>query len=255
MDRLKELITCRDPGLGSLPSGTVVVARELAKGCGRFAREWHAPPGGLWLALAWADTLLPEYARLLPLAVGTACCEAVRAFGVPASIKWVNDLHCQGRKLGGILCETFACGRNGDRYHLLGIGINCNNVLFPEPLQASALSMRQVLGAEVPLDQFALALLTHLSWNLGLVHLQEELDLAVGLASGEPPTDSLVIAAWQRLSDTPGRRVFYGFDVVRQPLYPAVVEGIDSWGGLILRLEGGELVTEYGGEILYQPAA
>jgi BirA family transcriptional regulator, biotin operon repressor / biotin---[acetyl-CoA-carboxylase] ligase len=252
MDRLKELIASRDAAQGPLPSGTVVMARELANGCGRFDREWHAPRGGLWLALAWADTLLPEYARLLPLAAGTACCEAVRHFGVAASLKWVNDLHLQGRKVGGILCETFSGGPAGDRYHLIGIGINCNNVFFPEPLRESALSMREALGAPVPLDKFALVLLGCLTWHFGLVHLQEELDLASGKDSADPPAESLVIEAWRRVSDTPGRRVIYGYDVVRRPLYAAVAEGVDPWGGLRLRLSDGTLLTEYSGEILYQ---
>ena len=252
MDRLKELIGAAGPVRRALPSGTVVMARELASGCGRFTRQWHAPRGGLWLALAWADTLLPDYARLLPLAVGTACCEAVRHFGVPAALKWVNDLRCQGRKMGGILCETFSAGAGGDRYHLLGIGINCNNLLFPDELRASATSMREVLGTEVPLRQFALVLLAHLSWHLGLVHLQEELDLAAGRDGAAPPATSLVVDAWRQRSDTAGRRVLYGYDVVRRPLYCAVAEGVDPWGGLLLRLDSGELLTEYSGEILYQ---
>ena len=251
MSRLKELIASRPAAQGPLPSGTVVMARELANGCGRFDRQWHAPRGGLWLALAWADTLLPEYARLLPLAAGTACCEAVRHFGVAASLKWVNDLHLQGRKMGGILCETFFGGPARDRYHLIGIGINCNNVFFPGPLRASALSMREVLGAPVQLDELALVLLGFLSWHFGLVHLQEELDLAAGKDSADPPVDSLVIDAWRRVSDTPGRRVIYGYDVVRQPLYTAFAEGVDPWGGLILRLADGTLLTESSGEVLY----
>ena len=251
MDRLKELIATRAAAQGPLPSGTVVMARELVNGCGRFDRQWHAPSGGLWLALAWADTLLPEYARLLPLAAGTACCEAVRCFGVPAALKWVNDLHLQGRKVGGILCETFSGGPARDRYHLIGIGINCNNLLFPEQLRDSALSMREALDGPVPLAEFALTLLGFLSWHFGLVHLQEELDLASGKDSADPPLASLVIDAWRRVSDTPGRRVIYGYDVVRHPLYEAVAEGVDPWGGLILRLPDGTHLTEYSGEILY----
>lgn len=252
MDRLKELISGRDAVPGPLPSGTVVMARELVNGCGRFDREWHAPRGGLWLALAWADTLLPEYARLLPLAAGTACCEAVRSFGVAASLKWVNDLHLQGRKLGGILCETYFGGPARDRYHLVGIGINCNNALFPEPLRGSAVSMRQALGAPVPLDEFVVVLLGFLAWHFGLVHLQEELDLASGKGSPDPPADSLVIDAWRRVSDTRGRHVIYGYDVMRHPLYAAIAEDVDPWGGLVLRLADGTLLTEYSGEIRYQ---
>lgn len=251
LDRLKAMISGREAAQGPLASGTVVMARELSNGCGRFAREWHAPRGGLWLALAWADTLLPEYARLLPMATGIACCRALRNFGVPASLKWVNDLHLDGRKVGGILCETFQGGPSRDSYHLIGIGINCNNLVFPEHLRESAISMRSVLGADVPLDQFLVELLALLSWHYGLVHLQEEQDLAAGKDASDPPAGDLVVAAWRKLSDTQGRRVCYGYDVVRRPLYSAVAEGVDSWGGLILRLDDGTVLTEYSGEIVY----
>jgi BirA family transcriptional regulator, biotin operon repressor / biotin---[acetyl-CoA-carboxylase] ligase len=251
MDRLKESIAGGTSGQGPLPSGTVVIAGELGRSCGRFDRQWHAPRGGLWLALAWADTLLPEYARLLPLAAGNACCATLRRFGVPAALKWVNDLHLGGRKLGGILCETFSGGPAGDRYHLIGIGINCNNVLFPEPLRPAALSVTEVLGAAVSLEKMALVLLSYLTFHFGLVHLQEELDLAAGRDRSDPSSCSLVVDTWRQVSDTLGRRVIYGFDVLRNPLYSAIAEDIDPWGGLVLRLDGGELVTEYSGEILY----
>lgn len=253
MQRLRDLIVCSGPDGSSLPSGTVVMARQLGNGCGRFDREWFAPPGGVWLALAWADTLLPEHARLLPLAAGSACCHAVRSLGVDAAIKWVNDIHWQGRKIGGILCETFAGGEAGDRYHLIGIGINCNNVDFPSGLRQTSASIREILGAPVALEEFVPMLLAFLSWHIGLVHLGEEQQLAMGRDGTDVEYVSPVIQAWRALSDTPGRTVVYGYNVIRKPLYTAVVRDIDPSGGLILTLENGETITETGGEILYLP--
>lgn len=251
MGRLRDLIDRAGAGEEPVPSGTVIMARELANGCGRFDREWFAPRGGLWLALAWADTLLPDYARMLPLAAGSACCQAVRSLGVDAKIKWVNDIHWQGRKMGGILCETF-CGKGaGDRYHIIGIGINCNNVAFPPALRKTSVSLQDVLGAPVALEEFAPVLLGFLTWHLGLVHLHEEQSLAHRHDGARGERDNPVIQAWRKLSDTPGRKVVYGYDVVRQPLYTAVARDVDQGGGLVLTLQNGETVVETGGEILY----
>lgn len=254
MERLQEMISEAEEKGTTLPGGTVVIAYELQNGSGRFKRFWHAPKGGLWMAIAWADTLLPEYARLLPIASGTACCEAVRDCGIDAAVKWVNDIHVHGRKIGGILCETYTAKPSGDRYHLIGIGINCNVGKFPEELRESAVSMHEILGHPVDLDRFALVLLASLVWNFGLVHLQEEYEL--GNRGGDLPPDKngerpLVLDAWLALSDTVGRRVRYGYDVVRQPLYNATVLDIDHSGGLVMQLEDGTTVTEYSGEIIY----
>jgi len=254
MERLQEMISEAEEKGTTVPSGTVVLAHELQNGSGRFNRFWHAPKGGLWMAVAWADTLLPEYARLLPLAAGTACCEAVRSCEVEAAIKWVNDIHVHGRKIGGILCETYTAKPSGDRYHLIGIGINCNVGKFPLELQESAASMHETLGQPIDLDRFALVLLASMVWNFGLVHLQEEYDLEN--RGGDPSPDSngkrsLVLDAWLALSDTVGRRVLYGYDVVRQPLYNATVLDIDHSGGLVMQLKDGSTVTEYSGEIIY----
>ncbi len=249
MDRLQELIVEAERNGEALASGTVVIAAELGGGSGRFDRSWYAPQGGLWLAMAWADTLLPDFARLLPLAAGTACCETVRNYGIDAAIKWVNDIQVRGRKVGGILCQTVSAPGSGDRYHLVGIGINCNNKTFPAELRDTAVSMRDLLGRSLDLEQFALDLLAALAWNFGLVHFQEECELVGG---GYPDkSESPVVAAWRQLSDTMGRRVVYGYDVRRQPLYRAVVLDIDRAGGLVMALEDGRRITEYSGEILY----
>ncbi|MDW7772272.1 MAG: biotin--[acetyl-CoA-carboxylase] ligase [Desulfobulbaceae bacterium] len=252
MERLKELIDTAEENETTLPSGSVVLAYELENGSGRFERTWHAPRGGLWLAVAWADTLLPEYTRLLPLAAGTASCEAVRNYGIDAAIKWVNDIHVCGRKLGGILCETYSAKNSGDRYHLIGIGINCNVEKFPGELQESAVSMHGILGHAVDLERFSQVLLSRLVWNFGLVHLQEEEDLenlqgdsSIGMKQ------SLIVDAWLKLSDTVGRNVCYGYDVVLNPMYSAKVIDIDPSGGLVMQLDDGSTVTEYSGEIVY----
>lgn len=253
MSRLRELITASGLSRAPLPSGTVIVARELDSSCGRFEREWFAHRGGLWLAMAWADTLLPDYARMLPLAAGSASCQAIRSFGVDAALKWVNDIHVNGCKIGGILCETFTGGSAGDSYQLIGIGINGNNIDFPRALRPNATSMKVVLGTSVDLEEFTVRLLGFLTWHVGLVHLHEEQELNRGKKGEIARNINPVVDAWRKLSDTPGRDVIYGFDVVRHPQYRATAVDIDSSGGLVLRLPDGRKMTEYSGEILYLP--
>ncbi len=251
MDRLKEMVAGEVQNHDPLPSGTVVIARQLQNGCGRFDREWYAPAGGFWMAVAWADTLLPEFSRLLPLAAGIASCEAIRSCGVDAKIKWVNDVHVKGRKIGGVLCETIVGKRQEDSYHMVGIGINCNNNFFPEELAESATSISLEIGGAIDLDKFSLVFLAHLAWNFGLVHLYEE--KALGWERDGRPGELVnpLVDAWKDLSDTLGRRVVYGYDVVRKPLYRAKTIDMDHSGALVMELENGRTVSENSGEIIY----
>jgi BirA family biotin operon repressor/biotin-[acetyl-CoA-carboxylase] ligase len=249
MDRLQVLIKEAEQQGRVLEAGTVIVADTLTAPSGRFDRVWHAPKGGVWLAMAWPDILLPEFTRLLPFAVGLACCRAVQQYGLDAQLKWVNDILVKGRKLAGILCTSIQSS-GGDRYHLIGIGINGNNQSFPAELQDSATSLCGQLAREVDLAELNSCLLAELRWAIGLLHYDEEQALAAG-ESCEQGRQSLVLEAWQELCDTVGQRVQYGFDVQQKPLYRAVVREIDPCGGLVMELEDGASVTEYSGEIMY----
>lgn len=236
----------------SFPSGMVLLADELTAGRGRFQRHWHAPPGGLWLTLVLVNTLLPESTRLFPLAAGAACCEVIRGYGIEARVKWVNDVHVAGRKICGVLTESFRSPRFGEEYVLVGVGVNVNNLAFPQELRETAVSMGEILGEEIDLAAFASRLLASLSWHFGLLAYDEEQRLAAEDGSGENRPESLLLAGWREFSDSVGRTVWFGFDVQEQPQYRALVLGLDPDGGLVLRhLESGVELVEYSGEILY----
>ena len=249
MDRLQELMVEMEGRGEVLAAGTVVTADRLTHSSGRFDRPWHAPAGGLWMAMAWPDTLLPEFSRLLPFAAGLACCRAIRSYRLDACLKWVNDVLVADKKIAGILCQTVLSPR-GDRYHLIGLGLNINNRSFPDNLQVSAISMGGQLGGELDLSEVAARLLAELTWAIGLLCYDEECMLQEQQPCGQGRA-SLLLQAWQDLCDTAGRRVVYGFDVWKKPLYQAVVTGFDPCGGLIMELQDGSSITEYSGEIRY----
>ncbi|MBU4263966.1 MAG: biotin--[acetyl-CoA-carboxylase] ligase [Proteobacteria bacterium] len=251
MDEARQLIDDHERQGRSFPSGLVILAEELTGGKGRFQRYWHAPKGGIWMTMVFVNNLLPEISRLLPLAAGIACCETVRQFGVPAQVKWVNDVHVQGRKVAGILMETLYGNRSGEEYILIGAGLNVNNGDFPPELENLAGSMADLCGRRLDLGLVATDLLAKFCWNIGLLYLQEELQLAepdIVL----PEKEQFLLNRWCALSDSFGRRVMFGYDVQQNPQYEAEVLGLEEDGGLRLRhLEDNVVVTEYGGEIVY----
>ncbi|WP_457577528.1 biotin--[acetyl-CoA-carboxylase] ligase [Desulfomarina sp.] len=235
----------------SFRNGTVILADSMGASKGRFARVWHAPTGGVWGCLIHANTLLPVSRTFIPLAAGLACCEAVRECGAEtAMIRWVNDVLMDGRKLAGFLVETFTEEETGEEYNLVGFGININNNRFPDELSPTAVSLAELLGREIDLSSFTALFLARLAWYFGLLHYEEACQLKGEGFSGSGG-EHLLLGRWKELSDTIGRRVRYGFDVMEAPQYEGEVLGIDLSGGLIIRLDDGFEKTEYSGEVRY----
>ena len=251
MDHARCLIRDHEEKQLSFPSGTVILADRLEDGRGRFGRCWHAPEGGLWLVLVLVNTLLPEISRLYPLAAGVACCEFVRRHDIDGWIKWVNDVRVNDRKLGGILTESVVGRNSGEEYILIGMGINVNNDRFPAELRSIAGSMRPYLSRDLDINRAAMQLLAKLSWNIGLLHYDEDRLLRGRDGVAKDDGNSRLLARWRQLSDTVGRRVEFGFNVEEDPQYRATVLGLAEDGGLILSLEDSGTVVEYSGEIRY----
>ncbi len=83
----------------------VVVADHQSAGRGRMARQWEAPPA----ASVAVSVVLPMAGAewgWLPLLTGMAMAQALeRVAGVPARLKWPNDVLVDGAKICGVLCE------------------------------------------------------------------------------------------------------------------------------------------------------
>ncbi|MFW2366254.1 MAG: biotin--[acetyl-CoA-carboxylase] ligase [Desulforhopalus sp.] len=235
----------------SVASGTVILADTMTHSKGRFARSWHAPRGGVWGCMIHSNTLLHQSRRFIPFAVGLSCCEAVQVFGAKkAKLRWVNDVLVAGKKIAGFLVEGFCEPIQGAEFTLVGFGININNDSFPRELMESAVSLKQVVGKDIDITEFTTFFLSRLAWNFGLLYYEEARELERGKYSGLGGRH-LLVQRWRENSDSVGKKVIYGFDVMNEPQYQAEVVAVDDEGGLILRLAEGHLKTEYAGEIRY----
>lgn len=106
---------------GRLRPGQVLVTEEQVAGRGRAGRQWHCPAGaGLMFSVALDLPAVPAERRGWAGAVlGLAVVAGLRsAAGVPAGLKWPNDVLIDGAKCAGILGEV-AGGRL-----IVGSGIN-----------------------------------------------------------------------------------------------------------------------------------
>lgn len=110
------------------PAPVVRAAWAQTAGRGRLGRRWYAPVGSALLM----SVAVPLRQSILDSAVTLACgvhvVETLRAQGVPADLKWPNDVLLGGRKLAGLLAEL-ATDTFGARTLIVGLGLN----LMPAP--------------------------------------------------------------------------------------------------------------------------
>ena len=96
-----------------------VTAGAQSSGRGRAGRSWISRAHvGLYVTIAVDADSLPSPLTIAPIAAGVGLCAWLRGLGIPAQLKWPNDLRVDGAKLGGILCEASRWAV------LIGVGIN-----------------------------------------------------------------------------------------------------------------------------------
>lgn len=122
-----------EPGFAQAwPHLSVLTAEEQTGATGRLGRGWSSPPR---TSLSTSVVLRPgrdgaDPTAQLPwisLVAGLSLVEVLRErHGIPASLKWPNDVHVAGRKISGILAvlAPTPAGSPGGVTVVLGIGIN-----------------------------------------------------------------------------------------------------------------------------------
>ncbi len=210
------------------PAGIVACVEVQTAGRGRRGRSWAGTPGkNLTFSVLLRPRLKPGEVQLLNLAAGLAVKEPLRAmYGIPAELKWPNDIICRGRKLCGILSE--AAGEPDRIYYAAtGIGLNVNMEAgdIPQELRGTATSALIESGAALPRWR----VLTEL---LGSLARYAEL---LGTKSG----GAELLDIYRRECDTIGKEVKVIQD---DETFTGRAAGVTSEGALIVRINSEEKI-------------
>ena len=139
-----------------------VAAVEQTAGRGQRGNTWHSAPGE---NLTFSIVLKPEeffpasaFMYITFMAAG-AVRDYLRSEGIPAQVKWPNDIYAGRKKICGMLIEN---GLEGDRiaYSVIGIGLNLNQESFPGNIP-NPTSMKLITGRTFPPEQSLEKLLTY----------------------------------------------------------------------------------------------
>ena len=217
-------------------NGRIIWADELTEAKGRFNRVWFAEKGGLWISLSIFDEFLPETATFFPLIFGLVMARCAYDFKIySAKIKWINDLHINGKKLGGVLIEKFK------DWYIVGMGLNVNNIL-PENLPA--ISFKELLAKEVSLFKVLEKIIYWTRFYLGFLRFYERKILE------EEVVENVIIEDFRKFSDTLGRCVYYSYNLDSEEGIVGKVIDMTQEGGLLLKTEN-QILTFFSGEVIY----
>jgi len=129
--------------------GLVVWADKQRKGRGQAGNVWQSTAG---LNITFSVLLKPTFlqpSQIFALnIVASLAIQRVLQTNLPnknIQVKWPNDIICEEGKIAGILIENSIVG-HGFQYSVIGIGLNVNQVLFPD--LDHAISMKLAEGID-----------------------------------------------------------------------------------------------------------
>ena len=130
------------------PFGSVVIADRQTAGHGRMERRFSSESGGLYMSILLPLTD-PARIGLITTYAAVATARAIEELApVDVKIKWVNDLYVGGKKLCGILAEGGVRVISGEKFVVLGIGVNLSNRL-PDELLTIATVLSDECGVTI----------------------------------------------------------------------------------------------------------
>jgi BirA family biotin operon repressor/biotin-[acetyl-CoA-carboxylase] ligase len=218
------------------PEGQVLVAEEQTAGRGRMGRTWVSEPGAaLTFSALLRPAAVPQARRgWLPLLTGVAVAAAVRSVaGVPAVLKWPNDVLLGEGKLAGVLAE-----QSGDVV-VVGVGINVSTPLPSLPASAGGLPATSLLaaGADVARDVL-------------LIEVLRELERRYLAFRADPdPVRSGIQTSYRELCATLGRRV--RVELPGDRVIVGVAEDVDADGRVVIRETDTSSVTVSAGDVIH----
>lgn len=213
--------------------GTIVIAEKQTAGKGRMGRSWYSPDGkGLWFTLILRPMISPADAPKLTLVSAVAVAKTLRDLGIPAGIKWPNDILVDERKIAGILTEMNA-EIDKVNYVVVGIGMNVDlsSEALPDDLDSIATSLEQHLQH----PHSRLEVLATLINNYDLLYKE--------FINGQFPR---ILAAWKEMSVTINRSVrITSFNNVEE----GIAFDVDEEGVLLLLKDDGSLKRVLSGDV------
>jgi len=138
-------------------------ALSQTHGVGRQKREWFSPKSeGMYLSVLTYKPIEYNCLNGLSLAIGTSIANVLSNYNLNPALKWPNDVLVNGKKISGILVETFTSKEDPTKCHvIIGVGLNIRQVNFSGIPNAT--SIYRELGSEIDYEEVCLSIAVQLS--------------------------------------------------------------------------------------------
>lgn len=226
--------------------GSLFLAEHQTAGRGRQGRSFYSPSSvGLYLSIVVVPPGGIQDPALITATAALAVCQALKqVYGIAASIKWVNDIFYQGKKICGILTEGVADQTQGSiPAAIIGIGVNVAQSMkgFPQELEGIAGTVLPPGDSRLQRNQLTAAIVQHLMTDLSIVWQQHKRHHSAGG----------IMEEYRRLSILkPGQKVeVFPLPDSSHQSYAATVLGIDHRARLQVQLEDGSQRLLESGEV------
>ncbi len=154
----------------SLENFTIAVTKNQQKGRGQRDANWYSEPfkNLTFSVLVNELKLKTNEAKYINFAVSLAIFKVLEIYKIPnLFIKWPNDIMSANKKICGILIEN-SLSNNKINNSIIGIGLNVNQVNFPNLERVS--SLNNILGYELNLDDLLIDLIKQLKFQFELLN-------------------------------------------------------------------------------------
>jgi len=220
--------------------GAVIWAKQQTQGRGRMGRLWVSSEGNLFCSILLAPGCEPATAAQLSFVAAVAVIETLKSI-LPENddiyCKWPNDILLDGKKIGGILLESFETADINPaqnkmvRWVVVGVGINVDSCPVHTDIPATYLKTAgvEIISAKIVLSRFIHQFIT-----------QYDIWAKRGFAP--------IRRQWLKHAFRLGEHI-----EVRLPkdTYHGIFEGIDSKGQLLIQPKEGKVIKVGAGDVFW----
>ncbi|MFC7402993.1 biotin--[acetyl-CoA-carboxylase] ligase [Citricoccus sp. GCM10030269] len=176
------------------PHLSALATLDQRSGRGRRGRQWTTPAGtALSVSVVLRPELSPEHFSWVTLVAAAATVRELERRGVPAQVKWPNDILAEdGRKLCGILATVLPQSDQAPPGLVLGLGLNLDFGPHGAPVD-TATSIAEWLPARTPVDPAELLSSLLEAIGVGLEEFADSVREHPGAVDGMHPAARAVV--------------------------------------------------------------